>query len=78
LLTSGLGQTQPRIWAYFKNAEIKTGAARKADLLSLWAFQEKLSRLGHFHSQYDNIEHLKRQFRDQLDKLLPWRSGLIS
>ena len=37
---------------------------------SLWAFQEKLDKLGHFYTGYDNIEHLKRQFRDQLDKVL--------
>lgn len=24
---------------------------------------------GHFHTGYDNIEHLKRQLRDQLDKM---------
>ena len=61
---------KPRIFTYFKNSEIKTGSARKDDLLSLWAFQEKLRDLGHFYTAYDNIEHLKRQFSDQLDKLL--------
>ena len=45
-------------------------ATRAEDLKSLWAFQEKLSQLEHFHTGYDNIEHLKRQFRDQLDKML--------
>jgi internalin A len=60
---------KPRIYTYFKNAEIKLGSAREEDLVSLWAFQKKLSELGHFHSVYDNIEHLKRQFRDQIDKL---------
>ena len=29
----------------------------------------KLKALGHFYSRYDNIDHLKRLFRDQLDKL---------
>ena len=38
--------------------------------MSLWAFKDKLSGLGHFYTSYDNIEHLKRQFRDQLNKLL--------
>ena len=60
----------PRIYTFFKNAEIMTGSAPKDDLKSLWAFQEKLSELGHFYTRYDNIEHLKRQFRDQLDKLM--------
>lgn len=36
------------------------------------AFQEKLDALGHFYTKYDNPEHLKRQFRDQLDKLFPY------
>jgi internalin A len=61
---------KPLIYTYFKNSDIKTGAARKDDLLSLWTFQEKLKALGHFHTVYDNIEHLKRQFRDQLEMLL--------
>jgi internalin A len=61
---------KPRIYTFFKNADIKTGDARQEDLKSLWAFQDKLSELGHFYTRYDNIEHLKRQFRDQLDKML--------
>jgi len=61
---------RPHIYTYFKNAAIMTGSARKDDLNSLWAFQEKLSKRGHFCTQYDDIEHLKRQFRDQLDRLL--------
>jgi len=39
-------------------------------LKSLWAFQETPSELGHFHTGYDNVEHLKRQFKDQLEKFL--------
>ena len=42
----------------------------KEDLKSLWAFQDKLDKLGHFRTNYTNIEHLKLQFRDQLDKML--------
>ena len=67
---------KPRIYTFFKNAEIKTGSARKDDLTSLWNFQAKLDSLGHFRTGYDNIEHLKRQFGDQMDKLLEqgdWR-----
>jgi hypothetical protein len=61
---------RPRIYTFFKTADINTGSMRKADFTSLWAFQDKLSQLGHFHTCYDNIEHLKRQCRDQLEKLL--------
>jgi internalin A len=60
---------RPRIYTFFKNAAIMTGAAREEDLMSLWAFQKKLRTLGHCYTSYDNIEHLKRQFRDQLDKM---------
>src|SRR5262249_44858750 len=61
---------KPRIYTFFKDAAIKTGSAREKDLKSLWAFQKKLDRLGPFRTNYTDIEHLKRQFRDQLDKLL--------
>ena len=37
--------------------------------MSMWAFKEKLDKLGHFYTNYDDVEHLKRQFRDQLDKM---------
>ena len=62
---------KPRIYTFFKNANLKTGSMSKEDFKSLWAFQEKLTAVGHFYTSYDDIEHLKRQFRDQLDKLLP-------
>jgi len=60
---------RPRIYTYFKDSQIKTGSARKEDLTSLWAFQDKLRELGHFPTSYDNIDDLKRQLRDQLDRL---------
>ena len=66
---------KPLIYTFFKNADIKTGSAREADFKSLWAFQAKLKDLGHFHTGYDNIEHLKRQFRDQLDLLMERGNG---
>ncbi|MCW5981554.1 MAG: hypothetical protein KIT09_25945 [Bryobacteraceae bacterium] len=73
-----LSAGKPRIYTFFKNAEIKTGSAREADLNSLWAFQKKLDRLGHFWTRYDSVEDLKLQFRDQLEKLLDtdWLTGL--
>jgi hypothetical protein len=60
---------RPYIYTFFKNADINTGTAQRADLTSLWDFQEELKSLGHFYSRYDNIDQLKRMFRDQLDKL---------
>ncbi|CAI8810618.1 hypothetical protein [Methylocaldum szegediense] len=40
------------------------------EVLSLLQFKDKLKELGHFYTGYDNIEHLKRQFKDQLEKLI--------
>ena len=60
---------RPYIYTFFKDAEIRPGHLHRADLTSLWDFQEELQALGHFYSRYDNIDHLKRLFRDQLDKL---------
>ena len=60
---------KPFIFTYFKDAEISTGSANKSDLMSLWAFQEKLEALGHFHTVYKNIDGLKLHFGQQLDKL---------
>lgn len=60
---------KPFIFTYFKDAEISTGSADKKDLMSLWAFQEKLAKLGHFYTVYKNIDELKFKFNQQLDKL---------
>jgi hypothetical protein len=60
---------KPFIFTYFKDAEISVGSANKKDLMSLWAFQEKLSSLGHFYTVYKNVDELKFKFDQQLDKL---------
>lgn len=60
---------KPFIFTYFKDAAISTGAVNKKDIQSLWAFQEKLSELGHFYTVYKNIDELKFKFNQQLDKL---------
>jgi internalin A len=59
----------PRIYTFFKNADIRMGNITE-EVNSLLKFKKKLGDLGHFYTSYDNIEHLKLQFRDQLDKLL--------
>jgi len=66
---------KPFIFTYFKDAEISTGNANKKDLMSLWAFQEKLDGLGHFYTRYKNTEELVFKFNRQLDKLAA--SGFI-
>jgi len=59
---------KPLIFTYFKDSEITTGSAKKEDMLSLWAFQEKLEKLGHFYIVYKNTDELIRKFNDQLTK----------
>ena len=61
---------KPLIYTFFKNDDIKLGQENRQDLQSLWSFQDKLKKYGHFYTQYSDIEHLKRQFKDQLDKLM--------
>jgi hypothetical protein len=61
--------SKPFIFTYFKDSEINTGTAVKNDLMSLWAFQEKLGELGHFYTLYKNIDELKFKFNQQLEKL---------
>ena len=76
---------KPFIFTYFKDAEISTGSANKKDLMSLWAFQEKLAGLGHFYTVYKNTDELKLHFNHQLDKLakngfieLKWDKGVVA
>jgi hypothetical protein len=60
---------KPAIFTYFKDEQISVANAKQEDLMSLWAFQEKLKTLGHFQTVYKSIEDLKLQFGQQLDKL---------
>jgi hypothetical protein len=60
---------KPFIFTYFKDSQINTYSANRKDLTSLWAFQEKLSALGHFYTTYKNVDELKYKFNQQLDKL---------
>ncbi len=64
--------SRPFIFTYFKNAP---NSAPRADLLSLWAFQDKLKALGHFHTEYHHTAELLLHFSQQLDKLVA--SGFI-
>jgi len=61
---------RPFIYTFFKHAPINTGTAVEEDLKSMWAFQAELRELEHFYTDYDSVEHLKRQFNDQLEKML--------
>jgi hypothetical protein len=57
---------KPFLFTYFKNAP---NTAPRADLQTLWAFQDKLKALGHFQTEYQNAAELKLHFSEQLDQL---------
>jgi internalin A len=63
-----LSANKPLIYTFFKNAPVDSGNIGD-EINSLLDFKKKLAVLGHFSTSYDNIEHLKRQFKDQLEKL---------
>lgn len=60
---------KPLIYTYFREFHLSSRNMNMADLQSLQAFKDKLDGLGHFYTSYDNTEHLKRQFVDQLHEL---------
>jgi len=60
---------KPLIYTWFKQASVSTTQSCRDDLLSLWNFQKKLGDLGHYHTEYESVADLQKQFRDQLDKL---------
>ena len=60
---------KPLIYTYFKKTAVSTSASNRSDLISLWDFQNKLSELEHFWTEYESIDGLQRHFRDQLDEL---------
>jgi len=62
---------KPRIWTYFKNAEIKTAAIVRDDINSLFDFKERLGAMGHFYTEYTSIQDLLLKYGSQLDMLLP-------
>ncbi len=61
---------KPQIFTYFKDANISTGGVRKEDMMSLWAFQDKLKELGHYQTVYKSTEDLLLKFGGQLDRIL--------
>ena len=60
----------PLIFTFFEEVQGSYAKKHRADLESLWDFQDKLSDFGHFHTEYKGIEHLNLKFRDQLYKLM--------
>lgn len=60
---------RPLVYTYFRNSQIDTGNISDS-IRTLLDFQDKLKKLGHFRTNYKNIEDLKLQFRNQLDKII--------
>ncbi|MDJ0902648.1 MAG: GUN4 domain-containing protein [Xenococcus sp. MO_188.B8] len=63
--------SKPLIFTYFKNKAIQPNDIKEDDILSLLNFKKKLSELGHFHSTFNDINHLKYLFDHQLNKFIP-------
>lgn len=61
---------KPKIWTYFKNAPVNTGSITD-DINTLLAFKERIRGLGHFITEYTNIDNLINKYRTQLDSFLP-------
>lgn len=60
---------KPKIWTYFKNAPLNTGSITE-EINTLLQFKKKIGSLGHFYTEYTNIDNLINKFRNQLDKFL--------
>lgn len=60
---------KPKIYTYFQDTNVSTSSKYKSDLLSLWAFQEKLNELGHYHTSFTSSDNLHVKFKEQLRKL---------
>ena len=59
----------PTIFTFFKDVPISTSKARREDLESLWQMQDKLAKLGHFYTNYENTQDLLLRFSQQLQKI---------
>jgi hypothetical protein len=64
-----LDMQKPLIYTYFKDAQINTGNIT-AEITTLLAFKQKLSNLGHYHTEYTSIPDLLLQFREQLERMI--------
>jgi hypothetical protein len=68
--TAFVNSGKPRIYTYFMQANILIDKRLRKDLNSRWDFEEELIKLGHYPTHYKNIEDLKLQFQQQLNKLI--------
>ncbi|MBC8374880.1 MAG: 50S ribosome-binding GTPase [FCB group bacterium] len=61
---------RPLVYTYFKDAPINVEKIT-GKIQSLLDFRKKLEDLGHFRTIYKNIDDLKFQFKNQIEKILP-------
>lgn len=58
----------PKVYTFFKNANIKSKDIRK-EFRTVLNFKDRLNDLGHFVTDYEDSKDLHLQFKDQLEKL---------
>ena len=61
---------KPFVYTYFKSAPVDPDSLDPADLASRKAFQARLAALGHYQTEYANVDALQHHFWQQLDKLV--------
>ena len=61
--------SKPHVYTFFKKAKVDITEIRTDDFNSLNNFKKKLKELGHYPTEFKNIDDLENQFRKQIDKL---------
>jgi len=61
---------KPLIYTYIMQANVTNDKQMWKNLTSLWNFQDKLSELGHYPTEYTCIKDLLLQFQAQLEQLI--------
>ncbi len=59
---------RPWIFTFFRETELNAAAVNRADLQSLWAFQDQLKEIGHFWTNYKNTADLQLRVMQQLKR----------
>src|SRR5258705_5704796 len=60
----------PQIYTYFKAPRTYDRRSKKEDAVSVFDFEARLEEVGHFTSEFTDVENLLFQFRDQLDEII--------
>jgi hypothetical protein len=62
-------EEKPKLLVYFKDAQVSMSQVNRDDAVSLFDFQDKLHKIGHFHSTYTDSNSLHLHLKGQLEKL---------